>query len=289
MKSMKTIKILTVISIILAGIVSLIGICSSGMKQYSDVTSVYGETIKLYNKGLYARDSVSMANQAIAQDFITIVVGIPLVLLSLYFINKRKAKGLFLLTGTMAYILYTYTSYSFLMIYNPLYLAYVAIMAISFYAFVLCIKEILQEGICNCFTEQFPVKTLSRFLWATGFIIGLMWLGRIMPSIVNHTAPFGLEHYSTLGVQSLDLGFIVPACFVSGYLLKKKNQWGYLLSVVIVCKAVTMAAAVSAMAIFMRINGVVVSNAEMGIFPAIMIICIYFMRRLFGDIRDSEF
>ena len=55
---------------------------------------------------LYARDSVSMASQAIAQDFVTLVIGIPLLIISFCSVVKRdSARGWFLLTGTLGYAL----------------------------------------------------------------------------------------------------------------------------------------------------------------------------------------
>ncbi|MDO5293501.1 MAG: hypothetical protein Q4F05_12220 [bacterium] len=281
MENIKTIKVLTVLIVALAGIAALIGLFSSGAKEYDDIKTAFGETIKLYNKGLYARDSVSMATQAIAQDFITLVIGIPLVTLSLCLLHNRKAVGAFLLTGTIAYFLYTYMSYSFLITYNPLYLIYVAIMTLSLYDFILCMKAILQGGLCKRLEKQFPVKLISRFLIITGLVLGMMWLGRIVPTITTNTAPAGLEHYSTLGIQTLDLGVVVPACFVSGYLLKKKKEWGYLLAVVLVCKAVTMTAAVSAMAILMRIRGVEMKPLELIVFPVLFVTCTYCSLKLF--------
>lgn len=286
MKNIKTIRILTVLIIVLSLIAGLTGIFSSGAKQYPDVVSTFGETIKLYNKGLYARDSVSMANQAIGQDIVTVIVGVPLLVVSLLLLNKKKAKGTFLLTGTIGYFLYTYTSYSFLSTYNHFYLIYVALMALSFYGFILCINTINEEEIWKVFSRNFPVKPLSIFFWVVGLVIGLMWLGRIYPTILSDTAPYGLEQYSTLGIQTLDLGFIVPAAFISGYLLRKESKWGYIFSVVLVIKAVTMAAAISSMVVVMRINGISGSIVENFMFPTILVICLYFMNKLFKEIKE---
>jgi hypothetical protein len=44
----------------------------------SEFKSVFGQRITLYGTGLYKNESVSMASQAIAQDYVTLFVGIPL-------------------------------------------------------------------------------------------------------------------------------------------------------------------------------------------------------------------
>lgn len=289
MENRKTITVLTVLIVVLAGIVATIGLVSGGTKEYGDIQTSFGETIKLYNKGLYARDSVSMASQAIAQDFITLILGIPLIGASFYLLHKRQTLGLFLLTGTIAYFLYTYTSYAILVTYNPLYLIYIAIMTLSFYAFILCMKATLQGGLCNRCIQQFPIKLIRRFLWITGVAMGLKWLAGIVPTIASNTAPADLEQYSTLGIKTLDLGFVIPACFVTIYLLKKKSKWGYLLAVVLVNKGVTMTAAVSMMAFLMRYNGVDLSISELIMFPVLFIICGICMVVLFRHMLGIQF
>lgn len=286
MKNKKIIYILSILIIILSLIASLTGIFSNDIHVHSNVITSFDEEIELYQKGLYARDSVSMATQAIAQDAVTVVLGIPFMIISLFLIKKDNKKGLFLLSGTVGYFLYTYTSYSFLMIFNSFYLVYLVIMALSFYDFIICISMLNTYKLKEVFTDKFPRKGLSIFLWVTGIVIGLMWIGRIAPALMSKGAPFGLEHYSTLTIQSLDLGFIVPACLVTGYLLKKGKQMGYLFSIVLVIKAVTMAAAVSTMAISMKLHSVEISNAELLVFPTIFCFCTFFMIKILKEVKN---
>lgn len=287
MKSMKTIMALTIAILLLSVIATTIGLFSKEEQEYPAVVTTYGESIELYNKGIYARDSLSMGSQAVAQDFVTIILGVPLLIISLLLINKKNAKGICLLTGTLGYFLYTYASYSFLIVYNPLYLVYVLIMILSFYSFILSMNHMNKSGIMNNFSEKFPVKSMGRFMWIVAVMLGGLWLGRILPTVMNGTAPINLEHYSTLGIQTLDLGFVVPASLVAGYLLSKRNKWGYILSVVLVIKAVTMTAAVSAMTILMRRNGVKLSFLENFMFPVLFTICVYFLIQLLRNIKGT--
>lgn len=287
MKSMKTIMALTIAILLLSVIATTIGLFSKEEQEYPAVVTTYGESIELYNKGIYARDSLSMGSQAVAQDFVTIILGVPLLIISLLLLNKKSAKGICLLTGTLGYFLYTYASYSFLIVYNPLYLVYVLIMILSFYSFILSMNHMNKSGIMNNFSEKFPVKSMGRFMWIVAVMLGGLWLGRILPTVMNGTAPINLEHYSTLGIQTLDLGFVVPASLVAGYLLSKRNKWGYILSVVLVIKAVTMTAAVSAMTILMRRNGVKLSFLENFMFPVLFTICVYFLIQLLRNIKGT--
>lgn len=281
----KRLQIMAVGMIVLSAIASLVGIFSNNRTSYPDICTVFGETVKLYNKGIYARNSISMASQAIAQDMITLLVGIPIILLSLLLIRRKKSKGIFLYTGIMGYFLYTYASYAFLMIYNQLYLIYVALMALGFYSFIGGLFAIREKKTVEYFTEKFPAKSLSTFLFVTGSVIGLLWLSKVIPTIPNGSAPAELEHYATIVIQSLDLGVVVPACIVTGVLLRKRNEWGYILSVVLVVKGVTMTAAVSAMAMFMKFSGMTISIVEMLVFPILCCMSGYFMIKLVQEIK----
>lgn len=88
MKNKKLIYIISMIIIILSTIASLVGVFSNEVHVYPNVTTAFGEEVELYQKGLYARDSVSMATQAIAQDAVTLVLGIPMTVISLFLISK---------------------------------------------------------------------------------------------------------------------------------------------------------------------------------------------------------
>ena len=285
MKYKKTITVLSICIVILSILATLTGLLSKQVHSYPTVTTAFGEQVELYQVGLYARNSMSMGIQAIAQDIVTLILGIPLLIISMILIYRNNLKGEFLLTGTIGYFLYTYTSYAFLIMYNPFYLIYVALMTLSFYAFVLCILNMNHYDIQEQFTSKFPVKSLSIVLVITGVMLGGMWLGRIVPSLLSDQAPYGLEHYSTLGIQTLDLGVIVPASFVTAYLLMKKKQLGYLLGVVLVAKMITMTTAVSTMAILMQLNGIQLSIVELIVSPFLSLISIIFIIKVFKTIK----
>lgn len=126
----------------------MLGVVASGIGLFSGegsenegshpiFTSIRGEQIELYGSGIYKNDSLSAAAQAIAQDGVTLVVGIPLLLISLLLSLSRRIRGRLLLAGTLGYFTYTYASYSFLAMYNPLFLVYVMLFSAGLYAFIL--------------------------------------------------------------------------------------------------------------------------------------------------------
>lgn len=250
--------------------------------------SAFGEEINFYGKGVYARNSFSMATQAIAQDWVTLILAIPCTLISFIFVKRKNIIAEFVLTGLMAYFLYTYMSYAFLMFYNELFLLYVVDMALAFYGFVICINLLLKKSITEKLQNSMKTKGLRIFLCIAGVIIALMWLGRILPTIGNGKAPVGLDNYSTLGIQVLDLGVIVPACFVISYLLKSKSKLGYVLGPVIIIKAFTLVVAVLMMSFCMTLSGIEVAPVEYISFGIICIFSFCFLLSILNQIRNIE-
>lgn len=232
-------------------------ISNQGQGEY-EYQSIFGETVSIYGKGLYSHESVSMAAQAIAQDYVTLFLGVPLLLLSFYLYRKGSLKGSLLLTGTLGYFLYTYASYSFLSMYNSLFLIYVALMSASFFAFILMMMSFDVENLPLFFSEKMPVKFLGGFLLFVSFVFGMMWTGKLGFPLLSNTPPADLQHYTTFVIQALDLGFVVPAGLLAGILLIMRKPFGYLLAPVIIIKEITLLTALTAMILLQLKAGVAI-------------------------------
>lgn len=286
MRFKKTISFLVICIIVLSLFASLIGIFSKGSIEKYEFESIYGKTVKLNAKGIYKYDSVSVAAQGKAQDIVTVLLGIPLLLYSLYLSRKGLIKGKLLLTGTLGYFLYTYVSYVFLWMYNPLFLVYVILMSASFFSFTLTMMSFDFKNLDIYFSEKLPVKFIGGFQIVFSIVIAMLWLGRIIPPLIDGNAPPGLEHYTTLVIQGIDLGFLVPTAFLSGVLILNRKPFGYLLSSVIIMKGVTMAAAITAMIIAMVYAGVQTSIAEIAIFPLINLVIVYCLVLILKNVNE---
>ena len=83
-----------------------------------------------------------------------------------------------------------------------------------------------------------------------------MWLALIIPPLIRGERPAELETYTTLVIQALDLGIIVPLAAITGTLLLKRDAWGYALASLILIKGFTLGTGVLSMALFMALDGV---------------------------------
>ena len=281
MKYKKYISSLVIVIVLLSAAATVCGLLPGAGHEYV-FKSLHGETVTIYGRGLYQYDSVASVVQTKAQDFVTLLLGIPMLIIALIMSLKGQLRGRLLLAGTLGYFLYTYMSYSFLAMYNYMFLAYVLLMSASFFAFVLTLMSFDVQSLSRSFAEEFPVRLIGGVLIFVAVGIALMWLGRIVPPLAAGSQPQGLEHYTTLVIQVMDLGFVVPAALVAGLLILKRKAFGFLLAPVIIIKSATLLIAITAMAVMMVVSGEAVNYIEMAvflIFDFLVVFCLYIVMK----------
>ncbi len=218
-------------------------------------TSHRGEEVMLYGQGLYAYETVSSVAQAKANDLVTLVLGLPLLAVSTWLAFRGSLRGQLLLTGTLAFFLYTYVSLAFLAAFNAFFLVYTALYSLSLFAFILSMMSFDLETLPGKFSEHLPRGWIAGLLFFVGAFLALAWLGRIIPPTLGEQTPL-LENATTMVIQAMDLGLILPLAVLAGILLLRRNPWGYLLASVALTKGMTMGIAVSTMGINMALQGV---------------------------------
>ena len=282
----KTITRLTLFILVVSSLCSLIGIITSTGAQSYPFQAITGEIVSIYGTGLYAHDSLSMVAQGLASDWVTLVLAIPLTLWALI-----KASSLFkaklILVGLLGYFLYTYTSYAFLWNYNPLFIGYVVIMSLSFFALILSLMSFDLSTLCLKFVPNLKTGIIIGFQGFVGLMICLLWLRKLAPTWFSSLPPVGLEHYTTLVIQALDLGLIVPTVILSAWLLHRRSPWGLLLSSIMILKGIALLTSISAMAISMLLSGVQTSWIELAIFGFLDLFGVLALWRLLSQLQPS--
>ena len=266
MKSRKTIITLVICIAIASGWASFLGVSSSDGPGPYTYKSIRGEDVIVYGKGVYQHMSAEVAIQGIAQDYITLCLGIPLLLLSLFFTIKGSLKSRIVLAGTIGYFLVTYLFYLVMAMYNQLFLVYTFLLGTSFFALGLILLSSDFTSLKKHFSGEAPVKLAGGFLVFNALLIGFLWLSVVLPPILDGSIyPKAVEHYTTLIVQGIDLGLLLPLSVISGILLFKKESLGYLLAPVYFVFLSLLMIALIAKILFMGFHGY-------NIIPAIIII-----------------
>lgn len=269
MKEKQTITLLTLLIVLLSGIAAAVGIFSDAGPGEFEYKTIRGATVVIYGKGLYKHMSADVAVQGIAQDVVTLFLGVPLLLVALLGYRKESIKSRFLLTGVTGYFFVTYLFYTAMGMYNELFLVYVTLLGLTFFALYNLLASFDSEKVLTYFPIKTPVKFVGGFLIFNSVVITLMWLGHIIPPLLDGTIyPAELHHYTTMIVQGFDLGLLLPVSFVAGLLLIKRKPVGIIAGVPYIIFLSILMTALTAKIVAMGITGVEV-------FPAVVIIPLF--------------
>ena len=275
---------------ILTLIATLSGLWPADGTSYA-LTNFRGEQVTINARGLYFWDTLSSAAQTQANDLVALVLGLPLLGVSFWLTLRGSLRGRLLLSGTLGFILYTYITMCFGAAYNRLFLVYVALFSLSLYAFILSMMSFDLKTLPAQFSEKLPRGWIAGLLFFAAVFLSFAWLGRIAATFAPGAVP-ALENTTSMFIQAMDLGLIVPLCVLAGILLLRRSPWGYLLASVGMMKFLTMGTAVSLMGVNMARVGVPINAAEMLIFPTItlvnMIMVIILLKNVTEQVPDER-
>jgi hypothetical protein len=286
MKQKSTVTVLGLFIALVAIVATSMGIFSTGGPGNYQHTSIRGKVVAIYGKGLYKHMSAEVAPQGIAQDYVTLFIGVPLLLISLFLARSGSLKGRFLLAGTLTYFLVTYLFYTVMGMYNEMFLAYIFLAGASFFSLTVTLLSFDVEHLPSSFSSATPVRSTGAFLIFNALAIALLWLSTIIPPLLDGSiVPEQVEHYTTLIVQGLDLGILLPAAIIVALLFIRRKPLGYLLCPVYFVFLSLLMTALTAKVVAMAILGYNVIPAIF-IIPAFNLLNIISTAAILGHISD---
>ena len=230
MKNPILLRVFTILIFILVLVATTTGIFYQSPGSPIEYTAVRGEPVIFQGNGLYRYDPASFAREGIVWDVINLFIGLPLFAVAVYLNQRNSLRGRLLLGGLLFYFFYVYvlamTGYAF----NRLFLVYVAIFALSAVAFFINLQNIDVARLPAQVSPRFPHGLFIGFTFIMGAVLVFLWLGRILPIMINDRFPPDMTGMTTLVSQGFDLGMVVPLLFSTGILLWRRSPWGYLLT-----------------------------------------------------------
>jgi hypothetical protein len=219
-------------------------------------TTLRGQIVQIYGQGWYRYDTPIIAVGFRAADAVTLVLAIPLLVISTLLYQRGRLQGGLLLTGVLAYFLYNYGSMAVGAAYNNLFLAYVAIFSASLFGFVLALTSFDVQALPSHFSAALPRRGISIFLIVSGGILALVWLVlSVIPALLQNRAPFEVASYTTFITGVVDIGIVAPALIVTGVLLLRRAPLGYLLATMMLVFTVTLGPNITAGGIAQLLSG----------------------------------
>ena len=220
---------------------------------------------------LYARESPNWAAQALGQDWVDLLFGVPWLCVSAALALKGAKSGLLMLASGLLYTFYTFVIYALGMHFNAMFLVYSAVLGVSFFALVELAFVLLGEPSQGWRAEPRVTKAAGYFLIAIAVLFGGAWLSDIVPAIVAGTTPSSIVEAGTPNnpVHVIDLSVILPLHFLSGVALLRRRSFSWNLAAVVLGFGVLMALSIAGMMLVMHLRGV---EANLGVAAAMAMI-----------------
>lgn len=286
MKYIKQLRILVPFIVISSLIEALAGILSNKGKGSYFYKTIRDEVVEIYGKGVYRHMTTDVAIQGIAQDYITLFVAIPLLVISFYYASKNSLKAKLIFSGTLLYFFLTYLFYVGIALYNEVFLVAAFTLFCSLFAFILNIISFDFISIKLFFSNHKVIHRASIFLIIMALMMSFLWLGVIVPPMLDGSFyPKELSHYSTLIVQGYDFGIFLPFAFLSGVLGIQKNEYAYVfVPTYLIFITVLMIALMSKIVFMANIGENVIP--VIFIIPVILIISIFLVIQVLKSIKS---
>lgn len=288
MKKRNSLIVFCSIIIVLVGVASILGIISGSKTDYDIVTSVRGEEYNMITQGLYKYNSQRMVAEGVGWDYFTLIVAIPLMLLLLPRIYRYSLRAKLFAIGLLLYFFYQYFMYALGWAFGPLFLLFIFIFGLSLIGVVWIISLIDVSELTNDITDSFPRKSIAFLCYFIAVLLIFMWLKRIVAGLQGDLEEGMLLGQTTMVIQALDLGLIVPLAIFTGMLVIKRKPLGYLLSPIVLVKAMAMAGAILAMLISAWITEGGLDTAPFVLFLIIFIISVILTIQTFQSVHEKN-
>ncbi len=174
----------------------------------------------LFPSEIYSTDE--LLQSFVANDVVNLVIGLPTLLLSMWFTQRGKLTGLLLWPGALLYFVYNYIAYAVGLPISFITLAYILIVLLSAYTTFDLLKNIEKESVQKQLFGIVSEKIAGWVMVLFGVLFIFRALGIIVQVITNQT----LLPISELGVLIADI-VISILWIIGGTSLVRRMPLGY--------------------------------------------------------------
>jgi len=177
----------------------------------------------------YERDTEHFGVQAVSQDYVTLFVAVPVVLLLGWMSWRGSFAARLMWHGVAFYFTYTYAIASFMVQANAMFLVYTTLLACSIFALVGGMATLGWPVNRSAFGPSWPRRSVVAFLGIVVVVFLFLWLSDIVPALIGGTQPESLAESATPtnGVEVLDLSLLLPGAALIAYWVWKAEPRGY--------------------------------------------------------------
>jgi hypothetical protein len=185
----------------------------------------------------------------VGQDALNLVVGLPILLGSMWLARRGSLIGLLLWPGALFYVLYDYGYYVLGAPHTVLFIPYIALMTLSGYAIIGIVVSIDGAAVRDQTAAGIPARLVGGFLAGLALLFTALWSALSLSASLTG-AVFDMVPRV---VTTLDLTVQLPALFVGGILLMRRHALGYVVAAGLLLQASAYLVGLSAITVLQEV------------------------------------
>jgi hypothetical protein len=268
-----------------AGFAAGAGVLLRGTGATETVTSARGETYEMATDGVYAFNSIRVVAEGIGWDVFTLVVAVPALLVTTVWVGRGSFRGRLVAVGLLGYFAYMYLEYAVTWAFGPLFVLFIAIYAASLLGIVSIGAALASEGLVDRFDVTFPRRSWAALSLGMAFLLTVLWLGRIVEGL---SGPVTLHGETTMTIQALDLGLVVPASALIALLALRRRPTGLAAAAAFAVTFTAMCAAIGSMLVSAWLVTGVLELPPILVFGVASVAGLILGARMFRAVRPVE-
>ncbi len=284
----RTLILLSGVILLLVLVATATGVFSQAAGAPIHFVTVRGEHATYQGSGLYRYDPALTAGEGVIWDRINLCLALPLFALAIVLSWRGWLRGRLLLGGLLFYFVYVYLQAATGDAFNPLFLVYVAIFALSAVAFFLNLPGIEVSGLPAHLSAHFPRWLFIGLTLVISTTLTVLWVGRIIPYTFAGRFPDDQAGMTTLVTQAFDLGMLVPLLLSTAILLWRHSAWGYLLTGISMTVGFMMSITIPAFIAVPLIQAGQLTLIEAAPLVLACLVGLYGAARFFWSVREEE-
>jgi len=178
--------------------------------------------------GLVGRPTVypteDLVRAFLANDIVNLLVGLPILLLSLWLARSERLAGLLLWPGALVYTVYNFLIYVLAVPPSWAFLMHLLLVALSWLTLSVVLAVVDHQAVGTQLADRVPARLSGGILAALGALFALRAIGSLAAAITSGVPLSGAD----VAVNAADV-LISPMWIAGGVLLWKRTAYGYVI------------------------------------------------------------
>lgn len=232
------------------------------------------------------RDPVWVRAAWYGNDWVTLVVGVPLLSSALLIARRGSSRGKLLWLGMLGYAIYNYAFYLFGADLNAFFPLYVGALVTGAAALISALQRLSIVELSAAADSRLPNRLIGGYMVTLALGLTVVWLA-LWAGYAFGGRPTPVEPEAFKLVAALDLSLMAPVLAVAGVLLWRRRPWGIAVAAIAGVQSALYLFVLSVNSVAGILRGLTEQPGELPVWGPLTILTAAVVVLLLAHVRDA--